>query len=121
MLIGFTFTQDNVVLEKLVNAYQTANEKWLFDNLISAIFDILDDTTKWVNEASLAAVDKKYKDEQQSLIQQSMCQLALTLPITVTITVTITITITIAITVTTTVTITVTTTVTITVTTTIRF
>lgn len=58
-------------MEKLVSAYDTLNDKEIYENLVSSLFSILDSEDKWSTKAQVSKLDEKFEKEKQEILEQS--------------------------------------------------
>ena len=62
-------------MESLVEAYHAATDKCLYDNLISTLFNVLDDDKMWSADQNLQQIDEKFEKEKQELLDK--CEITL--------------------------------------------
>jgi len=63
-------TEEDSVLESLVEAYHTSTEKCIYDNLISTLFNLLDNDQMWSSDNQLQKIDEKFEKEKQELLEK---------------------------------------------------
>lgn len=61
--------QEESVLDKLADAYNTATNKGQYQNLVSSIFNILDDKEKWVGDRNIKNINSKFETEKEKLLE----------------------------------------------------
>ena len=57
-------------MESLVEAYHAATDKCLYDNLISTLFNVLDNDKMWSADQNLQQMDEKFEKEKQELLDK---------------------------------------------------
>ena len=57
-------------MESLVEAYHAATDKCLYDNLISTLFNVLDNDKMWSADQNLRQIDEKFEKEKQELLDK---------------------------------------------------
>lgn len=53
-----------------MEAYHTSTEKCIYDNLISTLFNLLDNDQMWSSDNQLQKIDEKFEKEKQELLEK---------------------------------------------------